>query len=147
MKIKSKLTQLLNVLVVNDESIINDGRYVRDSINHNEKLLQSFFDTLENANFNVNQEAAIREYTLNILYRVFQTNHDLAVRIQISIVDHVKKIKEALNTFPEREESLRNEMKIAEGVLVAIHMPINKNFPDIKPEPSNIRVKKPESAK
>ena len=81
------------------------------------------------------------------MYRVFQTNHALAVRIQISIVDHIKKIKEALNTFPEREESLKNEMKIAEGVLVAIHMPINKNFPDIKPEPSNIRVKKPESAK
>ena len=54
MKIKSKLTQLLYVLVVNDESIINDGRYIRDSINHNEKLLQSLFDTLENANFDVN---------------------------------------------------------------------------------------------
>ena len=131
---------------MDDDSIINDGQYVRDSINYNEKLLQSLFDTLENANFSVNQEAPIREYTLNILYRVFQTNRDLAVRIQISIVDHIKKIKEALKTLPEREESLRSEMKIAEGVLVAPHMPINKNFPDVKPEPSHIRVKKPESA-
>ena len=101
---------------------------------------------MENAKFNINQEAPIREYTLNILYRVYQTNRDLAVRIQISIIDHIKKVKEALKTFPEREESLRNEIKIAEGVLVALHMPINKNFPDIKPEPSHIRVKKPESA-
>ena len=48
--------QLIYDLVLNDDSIIDDGFYVRDTLGNNMKLIDRFIDTIRNARFDVTTE-------------------------------------------------------------------------------------------
>ena len=45
-----KLIQLLYDLVLNDDSIVNDGFYVRDTIGENKELVEYLISTIKNTN-------------------------------------------------------------------------------------------------
>ena len=71
-KIKLKLLILLKDLVVNDDSILNDGFYVRKTLSKDTQLIDYILDNLRKANIKNTPEAAIREQTITILYRLNQ---------------------------------------------------------------------------
>lgn len=81
-KIRMKLLNLLNDLVLNDDNInLEDPFYVRDQVNNDALLVQHLLDIISNANVEAPQEALLREYTLNTLYRLYQRNHSLKPRL------------------------------------------------------------------
>ena len=67
-KLKLKLIQLLGDLITNDESILHDGLVVRDYVATN--MVDSLLRILKESNVRAAQEAQLRIYTLNALYRI-----------------------------------------------------------------------------
>ena len=59
-KIKMKLLQILNDLTNNDDSIINDGSYVREFIANDHYLQERLLDIIKTADLSVGQDVALR---------------------------------------------------------------------------------------
>ena len=70
-KIRHKLIQLLQDFVINDDSIIDDGFHVRDTLCEDEGVLNYLFETIANADLSIKQDAEFRKYILIILYRLY----------------------------------------------------------------------------
>lgn len=88
-KIKLKLRILLYDLVLNDDNINQEEPfYVRDAIAKDEALVQHLLDTISNANFEVPQEGQLREYTMNILYRLYQRHTGMKAAIDEVLAKH-----------------------------------------------------------
>merc|ERR1712018_225654 len=110
-KIKLKLKILLYDLVLNDDGIKQDEPfYVRDTVTSDEPLLQHLLDTLKHANLQAPQEGQLREYTMNILYRLYQRKTDLKPRIEGVLGMHQESINAAIPQMPDRAESLQEEL-------------------------------------
>ena len=76
-KIKIKLLQILNDLTNNDDSIINDGSYVREFIANDHYLQERLLDIIKTADLSVGQDVALRQAVSTILFRVYQRCQDL----------------------------------------------------------------------
>ena len=70
-KIRLKLLQLCYDLILNDDSIFAGGFVVRNYFGKNKEFIKHLLTTLENADLETNQEIQVRDYTLNILYRLY----------------------------------------------------------------------------
>ena len=67
-----KLVQLLYDLALNDDSILYDGFFIRDSLALDDTLMKYFLEeTIGNVNFKVVQEGQLREYTLFVLFKIW----------------------------------------------------------------------------
>ena len=73
-RIRIKLLQLLYDLVINDETIVNDGYFVRDTLAADARLIPHLLMDLKNSDVTSAPENQIRIYRLNILFRVYQRN-------------------------------------------------------------------------
>ena len=91
-KIRLKLLQLLNDFVVNDDSILNDGCYVRETVGQDRNLIRRLLLTISNAKLETIKDDLLREYTLAILRRVYQVSPKLKDRIEIVLDDHKEEI-------------------------------------------------------
>ena len=69
-KIRIKLIQLCNDLVMNDDSIFDFGFKVRDYFIENDALLKTLFSIIVDTKFEVAHTAQQREFTLAILQRI-----------------------------------------------------------------------------
>ena len=68
---RQKLLQLLYDLLLNDESIIDDGFYCRDTVGDESDLKWRLFNLIKEADLQVVQEYQMRDYIFNILYRLY----------------------------------------------------------------------------
>lgn len=128
-KIKLKLRILLYDLVLNDDNIKQDEPFhVRDTIINDEPLLQHLLDTIQFANLQTPQEGQLREYTMMTLYRVYQRKPDLKDRIGEVLEKHITNVTAAINTMPDRAESLQDELQLVQKVLDAPNQPMRVNF-------------------
>merc|ERR1711971_503635 len=116
-KIKLKLVQLLYDLLLNDDSILNDGFVVRDAVGKNFPLVESLLRIITNSNLVQPQENNLRDYTLNSLYRIYQRNPNLKEQIEGFLNQHISKVNEAIATLPDRAEQLNDELKLTYKVL------------------------------
>ena len=115
-KITVKLRQLLYDLLSNDDSILNDGFIVRDTLSVNAELVDALIDTIRQANVAVAQETQIREYTLNCLLRLYQRNsngHFKKALLEV-LEAHKTKLTAGLTANPDRAESIQSELDITE---------------------------------
>jgi len=69
---KTKMFQFIYDLVLNDDSILNDGFFVRDTLANNKPLIKFMLNMLLESDLNLAVESSIRSYILNILFRVYQ---------------------------------------------------------------------------
>merc|ERR1712176_1734194 len=140
-KIRMKLFQLLNDLVLNDDSIINDGLYVRQTIAKDEKLMNHMLQTLESADLEAHHAFQIREQVYSILYRINQIKPDISDVIEDAVWKHCQELEVAAKADEDKKEQLMNEFSLAGNVLESQDQEPVKNFPDIKP--TELREKKP----
>jgi len=77
---------------------------VRDAVGKDEPLVQHLFDTIANANFEVPQEGQLREYTMNILYRLYQRHPDMKAKIEEVLSKHQESLNIAITSMPDRTE-------------------------------------------
>ena len=93
-----------------------------------EPLLQHLLDTIQFANLQAPQEGQLREYTMNILYRLYQRKTDLKPRIEGVLGAHQESINAAIPEMPDRAESLQDELALIQKVLDAPNQPMRVNF-------------------
>ena len=62
-----------------DDSLVNDGFYVRDYLIKNKNLLPSLTRDIENADVKIKDETNLRMYILEILYRCNQRTKEGAI--------------------------------------------------------------------
>ena len=62
---------ILSDLATNDDSILDDGFLVRDTIANDEKLMDYFFPAIKAPTIKEVKELKVREYILAILFRVY----------------------------------------------------------------------------
>ena len=62
---------ILNDLTTNDDSILDDGFLVRDTIASDDVLMEYLLKAIRLPNIKEARESKVREYILAILYRVF----------------------------------------------------------------------------
>jgi len=62
---------ILNDLTTNDDSILDDGFLVRDTIASDDVLTEYLLKAIRLPNIKEARESKVREYILAILYRVF----------------------------------------------------------------------------
>ena len=77
LKIRISLASLLYDLVINDDSIIGQGFFIRDTLAKHQSLVKRLLDSVVDSDLRVSREAQLREYTLNILFRLYQRKPDL----------------------------------------------------------------------
>ena len=106
-----KLLKLLNDLVKNDDSLINDGAFVRSFVRNSTDLIDHLLNHLEKADFKVSQEFQLRKCVLSILLRVFQLQPDLQQKLLIDIEQHRNKINEAIVNLPAKASMLMEELE------------------------------------
>ena len=120
---------MLYDLVLNDDSIKQDAPFhVRDTVLNDEPLLQHLLDTIQFANLQAPQEGQLREYTMNILYRLYQRKTDLKERIEGVLGMHQESINAAIPEMPDRAEALQDELQLIQKVLDAPNQPMRVNF-------------------
>ena len=66
-KIRLKLLNLLYDLILNDDSIINDGFFVRDTVGNDAALVGHLIETISTADVKAPGSPQLREYVLFIL--------------------------------------------------------------------------------
>ena len=66
-KIKLKLIQLLFDFILNDDSIINDGFYVRGYMCNHPEIIPRIIQILQESSLEAAPETQLRVYCLNIL--------------------------------------------------------------------------------
>ena len=120
--------------MLNDDSIINDGFYVRDSLSNDGKLQTRLIDLIRNADFADGQSFTLREYVLFVLLRVSQRDAAFKNTIDQDMNNHLKALDAALTKFPEKKDRLDGEIMKTADVLRADKIDNMLNFPDIKPE-------------
>ena len=59
-------------LVLNDDSILNDGFNVRDELGANKEFFNFLVDRINISDVSASNEAQIREYILMIIFKVYQ---------------------------------------------------------------------------
>jgi len=91
------------------------------------------FTTILNANLELQQETQSREYTLQILHRVYQRKTDLKKDVDEIIGEHIKKLNITLKTKPDRADAFAHELELATQLLCAPELELVKNYPDIPP--------------
>jgi len=62
------------------------------------------------------------------LYRVYQRKPDLKDRIGEVLEKHITNVTAAINTMPDRAESLQDELQLIQKVLDAPNQPMRVNF-------------------
>jgi len=112
-KIKLKLKILLYDVVLNDDNIMDDPFYVRDALGKDIFLLNHLFDAIQSANFDSPQEDQLRDYTLKILYRIYQRKPDLKDMIDKVIGQHIENMKKLMASSSEKAEDLKEELEAA----------------------------------
>lgn len=128
-KIKLKLRILLYDFALNDDSIIKTNPFhVRDAILNDAPLMKAIFESITNANLDVIQEVSLREYTLRILYRVYQRQPDLKKIIDIVLVNHNDKLQEAMKESEEKKEQFEDELNLVNQAYNAPKQEMEKNF-------------------
>ena len=91
--------------MINDDSIIDDGFVVRDTLTYSGEAFSWILDMLKNANLEVSQESQIREYCLNIITRIYNYSPKLIKNKAEEILEHHKAaINEAFTKLPNRVE-------------------------------------------
>jgi hypothetical protein len=110
-KMKLKLKILLYDVVLNDDNIMDDPFHVRDTLGKDIFLLNHLFDTIQSANFESPQEDQLRDYTLKILYRIYQRKPDLKDMVEKVIGSHIENLQKAMTQDAERAEDLKEELE------------------------------------
>jgi len=108
---KLKLKILLYDVVLNDDNIMDDPFHVRDTLGKDIFLLNHLFDTIQSANFESPQEDQLRDYTLKILYRIYQRKPDLKDMVEKVIGSHIENLQKAMTQDAERAEDLKEELE------------------------------------
>lgn len=139
---------MLYDLVINDESIINDGFFVRDSISNDNKLLTRLVELIKEAELTTPNSSQLRDYILSILLRVSQRDAAFQESIDEVMKKHIELLTAGLLKHPQKKDLLEGEIKLTEDVLRADKLPNMQNFPEIEPVSMNItRVRRPTISK
>jgi len=77
----------------------------------------------------------MRDYILNILFKVYQYRPDLKARIGDELEHHCENLREAIASNPDRVDQIQAEIDHTCEVLEAPNKEMVKNFPKISPEP------------
>ena len=76
-KIRIRLYQLAYDLALNDDSIFDDGFFVRDNLGTNTKLITRLLSIIEGADFSKPPEYQMRAYILQLLFRIYQRKPEI----------------------------------------------------------------------
>ena len=128
---------ILNDLTTNDDSILDDGFLVRDTIASDDVLMEYLLKAIRLPNIKEAKETKVREYILAILYRVFQRHPELKEKVSEVVGAHIKRLELGINLYKDRAESLKHEHELANLVLIAPTREMAKNFPTIAPVSSD----------
>ena len=85
---------------------------VRDTIAQDKNLIDFMFNFFDAPDIKNGKEQKVREYILNILFRVYQRHPELKDRVQQVIGAYQKKVEAAMKEFPDRAGSLQNELDL-----------------------------------
>ena len=129
-KIRLKLLSTLHDLVSNDESILNDGFYVRNFIINDGKLLKSLLDVLDEKSLNIPLEGLLRVITLRILESVCQVKSASVIEIKEVIQAHADRIE----SICTKSEALNEELVLARDILKMSQNTSRKNLEEISPK-------------
>ena len=129
-KIRLKLLSTLHDLVSNDESILNDGFYVRNFIINDGKLLKSLLDVLDEKSLNIPLEGLLRVITLRILESVCQVKSASVIEIKEVIQAHADRIE----SICTKSEALNEELVLARDILKMSQNTSRKHLEEISPK-------------
>jgi hypothetical protein len=130
-------------LVQNDDSIIENGFFVRDILGKNTAIVKLLIDYIWNVDFNDNsifqqQHNFSRVYALDTLGRIYARTPSIKKDIERLGPSHENKLKQARAAKPNKAEIIDDELKSLQMLMNAPTDPpgigINEwNFKDIKP--------------
>ena len=130
-------------LVQNDDSIIENGFFVRDILGKNTAIVSLLVKYIENVNFEDNSiflqhHNYSRVYALDILGRIYARTPSIKKEIDLLGPAHEKKLMQAKDASPNKSEIIDDELKSLRMLLNAPNDPpgvgINAiNFEETKP--------------
>ena len=129
---------------MNDDSIFNDGFYVRDTLLvQHPQTVNRLISMVAKSDITVPQEAALRANALKILKRLYMREHEKSnqtVGLKYTYIEmiqnHIDKLEAAVLTAPDRKENFNEEIQKCIQMLVDPAEQLNVvNFPDEKPVP------------
>ena len=130
-------------LVQNDDSIIENGFFVRDILGKNTAIVNLLIKYIEGVDFDdasifQQQHNFSRLYALDILGRIYARTPSIKKEIERLGPSHEEKLKQAKAAKPNKAEIIDDELKSLHMLMNAPTDPpgagVNKwNFEDIKP--------------
>jgi len=79
---KLKLLQLLSDLLMNDDSVIENGFFIRDIVSKDTKLVDILIKSMADADIAEQNSSQNRSYTLDCLFRIYQREPCLKDKIE-----------------------------------------------------------------
>ena len=99
------LVKLLCDLVDADDSLVNNGFYVRETVNKDSKLIENLCRDIEAADDDLTDESNLRVYILQIFYRCNQRRQ--SPFIMFTIETHSERVEKEYHEIAHNEKNPR----------------------------------------